>query len=138
VTARYLVDKSAYARYHLAPVRAVLEPLIANGELAICGIILLEVLFSARSATDLVSTRWELQLSLWNVPMQQTDFDRAADIMAALAGRGLHRVAKIPDLLIAAVAERAGLTLLHYDEDFERIAAVTGQASEWVVQRGSL
>ena len=44
----------------------------------------------------------------------------------------------MPDLLIAAVAERAGLSVLYYDEDFDRIAAVTGQPTEWVVPRGSL
>jgi len=49
-----------------------------------------------------------------------------------------HRSVKIPDLLIAATAEAAGATLWHYDEDYDRIAHVTGQPTEWVAPRGSL
>lgn len=54
-----------------------------------------------------------------------------------LALRGQHRL-PIPDLIIAACTERAGLTVLHYDADFERIAGVTHQPHEWVVQRGTV
>jgi predicted nucleic acid-binding protein len=43
----------------------------------------------------------------------------------------------VPDLLAAAAAEERGLTMLHYDADFDRIAAVTGQPCEWVVPTGS-
>lgn len=57
--------------------------------------------------------------------------------MGRLAERGRHRIA-LPDLLIAAVAERTELVVLHYDDDFDRIAAVTGQRTEWVVSRGTL
>ncbi len=69
--------------------------------------------------------------------MEQGDFDRAADVMAELAARGKHRSVGIPDLLIAAAAERAHATVLHYDSDFDTIAAVTGQPAEWVIPRGS-
>lgn len=58
--------------------------------------------------------------------------------MGLLARRGQHRGASLPDLLIAAVAERAGLVVLHYDADYDLIARVTGQRMEWVVPRGSL
>jgi len=51
--------------------------------------------------------------------------------------RGRHRL-PIPDLIVAAAAESAGLIVLHYDGDFERIAEVTGQPTEWVVPRGAL
>lgn len=47
-----------------------------------------------------------------------------------------HRSVKIPDLLVAATAELAGLTVLHYDEDYERVGAATGQSTEWIVERG--
>lgn len=46
---------------------------------------------------------------------------------------GQHRGAGLPDLLIAALAERAGLPVVHYDADFDQIAAVTGQPMQWVV-----
>ena len=70
--------------------------------------------------------------------MEDGDFYRATEVMGELALRGNHRSARIPDLLIAAVAERASLVLVHYDEDFDRIAEVTGQVTEWVVPRGSI
>jgi predicted nucleic acid-binding protein len=54
-----------------------------------------------------------------------------------LAREGQHRSVSIPDLLIAATAERSSLTVLHYHGDYERIAACTGQAAEWVVPRGT-
>ncbi len=63
---------------------------------------------------------------------------RALEVQAALAERSQHRAVPLPDLLIAACAERAGLTVLHYDADFERIAKVTGQPTRWIVPRGSV
>ena len=68
----------------------------------------------------------------------QADFDRAADVMESLARRGMHRAVSLPDLLISALAERAGLTVLHYDADYDFVAGVTGQPMQWVVPRGSV
>jgi predicted nucleic acid-binding protein len=70
--------------------------------------------------------------------MAQADFDRAIEVLEELARRGLHRAVGIPDLLIAAVAERANLSVIHYDADYDHVAAVTGQPMQWVVPRGSL
>jgi predicted nucleic acid-binding protein len=61
----------------------------------------------------------------------------ATDLQHELARIGQHRV-PIPDLVIAAAAQHAGLVVLHYDADFERIAAVGGPAHEWIVARGSV
>lgn len=135
---RYLADKSALARLGRPEVGAILEPLILAGEVATCGVVELEVLYSARSHQDVVRTRATRALAFPLVPMAQADFDRAADVMEALAGRGQHRAVGLPDLLIAAVAERAGLTVLHYDADYDLVAAVTGQPMRWVVPRGSV
>jgi predicted nucleic acid-binding protein len=44
----------------------------------------------------------------------------------------------LPDLLIAAVAERASRTVLHYDADYDIVAAITGQPAQWVVPRGTV
>ncbi len=63
---------------------------------------------------------------------------RTLEIQALLAERSQHRGVSVPDLLIAACAERAGLVVLHYDADFDRIARVTGQPTRWVVPRGSV
>jgi predicted nucleic acid-binding protein len=108
------------------------------GEVATCGVIELEVLYSARSYQDLIQTRQTRSLAFPLVAMDQMDFDRAADVMAELAKHGYHRAVSLPDLLIAAVAERAGLMVLHYDADYDLIAAVTGQPMQWVVPRGSV
>jgi len=72
------------------------------------------------------------------VPTTDDVCRRALDVQRELAARSEHRGVKIPDLLIAAAAEVAGLTVLHYDADYDRITAVTGQHTEWVVERGSV
>ena len=56
--------------------------------------------------------------------------DRALEVQLLLAGKGQHRAPSIPDLLLAATAELAGLTVLHLDKDFELIATITGQPCE--------
>jgi predicted nucleic acid-binding protein len=70
--------------------------------------------------------------------MVQADFDRAIQVMEHLAQRGQHRAVGLPDLLIAAMGERAQLTVLHYDADYDLVAADTGQPTQWVVPRGSI
>jgi len=56
--------------------------------------------------------------------------DRAVEVQALLADRGRHRAPSVPDLIVAATAELAGLTLLHVDKDFDLIAEITGQPTE--------
>jgi predicted nucleic acid-binding protein len=56
--------------------------------------------------------------------------DRAVEVLTLLADRGQHRAPSIPDLIIAATAEIAGLTVLHLDKDFEIISSITGQPLE--------
>lgn len=63
---------------------------------------------------------------------------RALEVQAMLAERSQHRAVPLPDLLVAACAERAGLSILHYDADFERIAGLTGQPTRWIVPQGSV
>ncbi len=67
-------------------------------------------------------------------------FARALEVQRRLAHAGglHHRSVKIADLVIAAAAEAARATVLHYDSDFDRIAEITGQATEWIAPRGSL
>jgi len=96
----------------------------------------LEILFSARNLNNYDAVRRERQ-SLDDVPITPAIMARSLDIQHELARRGQHRL-PIPDLIIAATAESADLTLLHYDGDYELIAAVTAQAHEWVVPSGSL
>jgi predicted nucleic acid-binding protein len=137
VKARYLIDKSALARMPLEKVRDRLAPILEAGEAATCAIIDLEVLFSARNREEHDRIRQRRALAYQNIPITETLLRRAIDVQAELARTGRHRV-PIPDLIIAAAAEASGLTLLHYDRDYDLIAEVTGQPAEWVVERGSV
>ncbi|HEX5758840.1 MAG TPA: PIN domain nuclease [Thermoanaerobaculia bacterium] len=137
MTPRYLVDKSALARMPLRPVRERLAPILEAGEAATCAIVDLEVLFSARNREDYDRIRERRSLAYHPVPITEEILQRAIAIQAELARTGRHRV-PIPDLIIAATAEAAGLTLLHYDSDYDVIAEVTRQPAEWVVERGTV
>ena len=119
-------------------VASVLEPLIVAGDLATCGIIELEVLYSAISAADLRTTRHQRAAAFPRFAMTEADFEAAENLMEALADGGRHRAAGVADLLIAAVAIRHELTVYHYDADFEDIAAVSPLRATWVVPKGSI
>jgi predicted nucleic acid-binding protein len=134
----YLADKSAIVHLGKPAVSAKVVPLIMAGQVSTCGVVELEILYSARSERDLLETRNERAIAYPRVAMSEADFARAEDVLALLAKRGHHRAVSLPDLLIAAVAERAGLIVLHYDADFEIVAAVTKQSMEWVAPQGSL
>ena len=137
VVTRFLADKSALSRMPLEPVRRRLAPIIEAGEVATCSIVDLEVLYSVRNFEEHRRTRERRALAYPKVPLSEEVFERAMDVQGELAKSGRHRV-PIPDLLVAAAAEIADLTVLHYDSDYDTISEVTGQPVEWVVPRGSL
>ena len=132
----YLADKSALARITHAPVAERLIPLLLARQVATCAVIDLEVLYSARSLRDYEATQVE-RAGLPTLPLTETVGTRALEVQHLLARRGQHRV-PLPDLLIAATAELNGVAVIHYDADYDRIAQVTGQPTEWVVPRGSI
>jgi len=133
----YLVDKSVLARLHLDPVAQVVTPLLAQGLGATCDVVELEIGFGARSASELAAVRTQRAALYVHLPMPDEVWARALHVHEALAARGYHRAAGVPDLLIAATAERAGAVVLHYDRDFDLIAEVTGQHVQWVVPPGA-
>jgi predicted nucleic acid-binding protein len=134
----YLADKSALTRRQTrAEVREIVEPLLLAGQIATCGIVDLELLFSATSPTVYGELASALR-ALPRVPVTEQILDRALAVQALLARCSQHRSVPLPDLLVAACAETAGLTVLHYDADFERIASLTGQPVQWVLARGSV
>lgn len=136
--ARLLVDKSALARLAEPEVSSRLwEPIVA-GTVGISILTELEIGFSARSASAYVATRKQLVDRLLSVALPFRAEARAREVQASLVERGHHRAVSVPDLLIAATAELEGLTVVHYDADFDTIAEVTGQAMEWVVPGGSI
>ena len=136
--ATYLVDKSALARLETSPeVGEVLDPLLIAGEVATCGMCDLEMLYSARSLRGYAAVATYLR-ALPRAQITESVVDRALEAQASLAKHSQHHGIRFPDLIIAACAESADLTVLHYDADYERIAEVTGQPVQWVVPRGSV
>lgn len=133
----YLIDKSALARMGHSQVQARIGPIIEAGEAVTCAMIDLEVLYSTRNHAEHVRTRARREFAYQRVVLTDGIFRRAIEVQGMLAQRSQHRL-PIPDLIIAAAAETAGMTVLHYDSDFDTIAAVTNQDMEWVVRRGSL
>ena len=132
----HLLDTSVVSRLGMEEVRAVVDPLAHAGQLGRAGVTDLEVGYGSRNARE-----WDRDMSDLSVfELVETSADhlgRARQVQRLLASRSA-RGRKIPDLLIAAAAEEAGLTLLHYDNDFELIAKVTGQICQWVVPAGSI
>ncbi|MEV0762632.1 PIN domain nuclease [Nocardia sp. NPDC050435] len=137
MTAQYLLDKSAGFRMHHEIVDARVGPLMERGLLATCGIADLEAGFSARSQKHHRALGEARRYALHYLTTPDEVWERAWHVQEQLSEAGLHRTVKIPDLVIAAVAEHHGLVVLHYDHDFDRIAAVTGQPVEWVVPPGA-
>lgn len=130
--ARFLIDTSALAHL-LRPdaERFGWDQAAAAGLIAVCPITELEFLFSARGADDRARIEDDLRLLFCRIPIDDGAYERARQVQEALARRGQHRSAGAVDLVVAATAELRSLTLLHRDHDFDRIAAVTGQSTQW-------
>lgn len=127
----WLIDKSAIERLHLAEDAAAWAERIGRGLIRISTVTRLEVGYSARSATDHRTLVSEPPMALMPVEYLTPKIeDRALELQSVLAENGQHRAPSLPDLLIAATAELAELTVLHLDKDFELIAQVTGQPTE--------
>lgn len=137
--ATHLIDTSVWHRRSDPAVTDRVAELLAGDGIAITEPIRLEVLYSARSAQEYDALSRELD-GLHQAPCGNLEMRRALDVQRLLAQKaGLHhRSVKIPDLLVAATAELAGLVVLHYDEDYDRVSALTGQTTEWVSERGSI
>jgi predicted nucleic acid-binding protein len=136
VALTHLVDTSVLTRLRRQEVRRVVEPLAQTGSLARAGISDLELGFSARSANE-----WDqISEALGAFELIETSADhvrRARHVQRLLAAKH-QRGRKVPDLLIAAAAEANELVVLHYDADYDRIARVTGQRTQWVVPARSV
>jgi predicted nucleic acid-binding protein len=136
VALTHLVDTSVLKRLSVPAVRAIVEPLADAGRLARAGISDLEVGYSARNGRE-----WDHLIGALDIlTLIETTVDhvnRAKQVQRLLASKS-QRGRKIPDLLIAAAAEAERLTVLHYDQDFDKIAKVTGQLCAWVVPAGAI
>lgn len=128
---RWLIDRSAITRLHAAAPADEWTSRIDRGLVHISTVTVLEVGYSARSAADHRALLKEPPIA--SMPIEHLTpriEDRAIEVQSLLADRGQHRAPSIPDLVIAATAELAELTVLHLDKDFELIAEITGQPTE--------
>lgn len=127
----WLIDKSAYVRLGNGPDGQVWADRIDRGLVRMATLTRLELGYSARSAGA-----WRAELEVAPLTAMPSQYltpaieDRAVEVQLLLADRGQHRAPSIPDLIVAATAELAGLTVLHFDKDFDLIAEVTGQSVE--------
>lgn len=135
----YLADTSAWHRSHNPEVARLWQTRLGEDCLGTCAQVRLEILYSSQSKKDYDRLAAEL-MALHQLPCGSEEFERALDVQKRLAARAAlhHRSVKIADLIIAASAESGDAVVWHYDLDFDRIAAITGQPTEWVAPRGSL
>ena len=117
-------------------VRDIVQPLVEAGRVARVSISDLEVGYSARNSDEWDQLNAALSVFV-SLDTTADHVERAKQVQRLLATRS-QRGRKIPDLLIAAAAEARRLTVLHYDQDFDLIAQVTGQQCQWVVAAGSI
>lgn len=133
---QYLIDNSAWARmWHPglpADRRDEVATAIIERRVHACLPFLLEAGYSARGPDD----HAEVMRTLRSLPYASIDEpveESALQLQADLAQCGHHRMPPV-DLLIAAIAERHGLTVLHCDKDFDVIADRTSSvvSTEWL------
>ncbi len=136
--ASHLADTSALARLRHQPVATVLGPLIEAGLVATCGVIEFELGWATRTSAEFDQLRADRDIGYEWLATHDEDWRRALDVQALLWRAGQIRAVGFSDLLIAAVAERERVTVLHYDADYDIIALVTGQPVRWVVPRGTV
>ena len=130
----WLIDKSALVRLAASPDAAEWAARIERGVVRITTVTRLEIGYSVRSGPELRTARPQPPLSSMPVEyLTPAIEDRAAEVQTLLADRSQHRAPSIPDLIIAATAELAGLTVLHLAKHFDLIADVTGQPMERLI-----
>jgi len=134
----YLADTSIYVlRLRHPIVRDRFDQLLTEGRLAACQMTALEYLNNAPDP-DGYEVLWHALMGQRWIAVTSAAMDRALEVHRELARISQHRHFRLPDLIIAATAELVGATVLHYDADYDRIAAVTRQPVEWVAEKGSL
>jgi predicted nucleic acid-binding protein len=138
VIARFLIDTSAAARMRLPVVTERLEPLITGGVVATCASLDAEALYSARSPQEYEQVWADRREAYEYLPTDDAHWNRAFEAQRQLARSGRHRAVGIADLLTAVQAAEHGLTILHYDADFEMAAEVLPFEQRWVLPRGTV
>jgi predicted nucleic acid-binding protein len=133
-----LADTSAWTNRHRDDrVRIDFDRRVMRGEIATCPPVVMELLWSSRVRADFEATVSRMS-ALPQLEADRPAWDRAVAVWRELVGRGRHRQARQPDLLVAAVGELAGVPVCHYDRHFDVIAEVTGQSMRAIAPLGTL
>jgi predicted nucleic acid-binding protein len=130
----YLIDTSGLFRILQDKLRQAWSDHLAAGVVATCPVVELEFLHSARSLADRLEKQRLLRDVFGWIPMSERACDRAEEVQQLMTEAGTYRSAGAIDLLIAATAERAGLTVLCDDRDFVAVGRVTGQPVRLVTE----
>lgn len=135
----WVADTSAWARASNPDVAPNWKEAATAGDLVGCPVVTLELLYDAsdQERVEIVATSLA---GLRQAPITRSVTDAAISAVRELAARGsagAHRV-RVPDALLAAAAAERGFGVVHYDEDFDRLATVLGFASQWVAPAGSI
>lgn len=134
-----LADTSAWFVSRRDPgLRGEFDARVRGRRIATCDAAKLELLYTTRTGHEFSTRRTELD-QLPQCPLGPAELRRALDVYEVLAHQGglHHRRVAHTDLLVAAAAESAGVAVLHYDEDFDAIAGITGQPTRWIAPHGS-
>lgn len=119
-------------------VGARVAPLIEAGLVATTAGLDAEALYSARNPVEYEQLWVDRRVSYEYLPTEDEHWRAALQAQRELARQGRHRAVGMPDLLTAVLAAAHGLTVVHYDADFETAATVVAFEQAWVVRRGSL
>lgn len=138
VTARFLVDTSAFARMRHSEVASEIAPLIEAGLVATCAAFDAEALYSARNPVEYEQVRADRRALFEYLPTNDEHWHSAFAVQRELARSGRHRAVGIHDLLASVLAVEHRLVLLHYDADFDTVASVVDLNHRWVAPRGTL
>lgn len=137
---RFIIDNSVWQRQNQPAVRSAMTNLITiQSPLAVltCPPVVAEVGFSARNSQDHAAV-WRY-LGEFPPCLNHPDNDLVLSIQSSLIRRGHLRAVGAIDTLIAAYAIENSATVLHYDSDFEHVAAVRDDFNHsWIAPRGSL
>ncbi|NYI07729.1 PIN domain nuclease [Allostreptomyces psammosilenae] len=135
---RFLIDTSAAVRIQRPALWSVWGEAVIHGRVAICEPTEVEMLYSARSSREYDELRQALGDLYTRCPVPDDAWRRVRDLQQQLVRHGCHRSAGIADLLVVVTAQWHGLTVLHYDRDFEAVTKVTGQSVRWLAEAGSV
>lgn len=138
VVARYLIDTSAAARMNIQDVAGRLTEIIESGLVATTAVLDAEALYSARSGIEYEQLWRDRQLAYEYLPINDEHWRTALQAQRRLAQRGQHRAVGIPALLTATIAAEHGISVFHYDADFDTAATILEFQHEWVAPSGTI